>query len=107
MQPRKPTEAEKKELQRYLEEVDNYEAKATQDIIEGAYIAVFDDYSTGSPGYFGKVMIVVYDGGPSQTETYIWERERNIGEENLPSGQISWQDGKHEPKIHRVVDIKE
>jgi hypothetical protein len=38
-----------------------------------AYIAVFDNYITGSPGYAGKVMVVVWDGSPAQYETYTWE----------------------------------
>jgi hypothetical protein len=72
MEPRKPTEDEKKELLGYLVEHDNYAIEDIETIVDCAYMAVFDDYTTGGPGYFGKVMVVVYDGYPSQTETYIW-----------------------------------
>ena len=75
MNPRKPTEAEKKELVDFL--LSNNAADEDMTTIKGyvddAYIAVFDDYVTGGPGYFGKVMVVVYDGGTTQTETYSWD----------------------------------
>lgn len=107
MEPRKPTEAEKKELIKYHIEDDNWEDETAEPVVGGAYIAVFDDYVSGGPGYSGKVMVVVYDGDPSQTETYIWQRETNEGEDNLPMGQINWLDGKHEPKLKRVVEAEE
>jgi hypothetical protein len=34
--------------------------------------ALFDDYVTSSPGYAGKVLVVVWPAGASITETYIW-----------------------------------
>jgi hypothetical protein len=39
-----------------------------------------DSYTTSSPGYSGKLMVVVYDGSPEMTETYTWvkENESNI-----------------------------
>ena len=52
-------------------------------------------------------MVVIYDGGPYQTETYTWIRDINPGEENVPIGQINWQDGNHEPKLHRDVEIQQ
>lgn len=105
MQPRKPTEEEKKQLLNYLVEHDNFDREDIEITVDSAFIAVFDDYTSGGPGYSGKVMVVVYDGHPSETETYLWQRERNEGEEDLPSGQINWHDGKHEPKMERVVEI--
>lgn len=43
------------------------------DLLVGtAYIAVFPEYLTGGPGYGGKVLVAVYDGGPQQTETFSW-----------------------------------
>ncbi|HZE87112.1 MAG TPA: hypothetical protein VE090_02785 [Methylomirabilota bacterium] len=76
MNPRKPTEEEKKEIIAYLLEHDfennETERENVEGYVENAAIAVFDDYITGGPGYSGKVMVVVYDGGPNQTETYSW-----------------------------------
>ncbi|GHO98378.1 hypothetical protein KSF_084260 [Reticulibacter mediterranei] len=76
MNPRKPTKEEKNELIHFLVENDygGYEEdkETAEGIVENAAIAVFDDYATGSPGYVGKVMVVVYDGGTEQTETYSW-----------------------------------
>src|SRR5437867_10443065 len=98
MNPRKPTEAEKNELVEYLlandYENDQNERMNIHGFVEQAAIAVFDDYITGSPGYSGKLMVVVYDGDPKWTETYTWERE-------------SWIDDKEEKKLHRVVAIQQ
>lgn len=76
MNPRKPTQEENKELIAYLLTHDfandENERENVEGYVENAAIAVFDNYITGSPGYFGKVMVVVYDGGTNQTETYSW-----------------------------------
>jgi hypothetical protein len=74
MNPRKPIDAEKKELVDFLlrENAADEGEETIKGYVEDAYIAVFDDYVTGSPGYSGKVMVVVYDGGTTQTETYSW-----------------------------------
>jgi hypothetical protein len=76
MNPRKPTEIEKKEIVAYVLthdfENDENERENVEGYVENAAIAVFDDYVTGSPGYAGRVMVVVYDGGTQQTETYSW-----------------------------------
>jgi hypothetical protein len=108
MQPRKPTEQEKRELAEYV--IENKYRDPSEDerqdemdaVDNNAYIAVFDDYITGSPGYSGKVMTVVWDGSPSFTETYIWERHTLPDEEHTSLGQIDWHDGKHEPKLEKV-----
>lgn len=43
-------------------------------LIEGAAISVIDDYMTDSPGYCGKVMIVVWPGGPELTAVYNYNK---------------------------------
>jgi hypothetical protein len=78
--PRLPTVEEKAELVKYLAEDaahgytdgNNEALEDARRLADLAYIAVFDDYISGGPGYCGKVMVVVYDGGPYQTETYSW-----------------------------------
>jgi hypothetical protein len=104
MEPRKPTDAEKKELldfligEGYIEKPDEDE-----DLFDGSiYAAVFDDYITGGPGYAGKVMVVVWDGSPSFTETYYWPRPFLTEDDHKLIGEIDWHDGKHEPKIEKV-----
>jgi len=76
MNPRKPTKEEKNEVVEYLLANDYKDDKSERENVEGyvenAAIAVFDEYVTGGPGYSGKVMVVVYDGGTNQTETYSW-----------------------------------
>ncbi len=80
MNPRKPTQEEKEQLVQYLW-LKNYvdptdeDKKQEQDFVENAAIAVFDHYITDSPGYSGRVMIVVWRGSPGQTQTFIWNRE--------------------------------
>ena len=79
--PRVPTTEEKNEVVEWLLAHDDAwhdperEVEVREDLeglIDAAYIAVFDRYSTGGPGYVGKVMVVIWDGGPYQTETYSW-----------------------------------
>ena len=98
MNPRKPTQAEKNELVAFLLATDyandEDERENVVGYVENAAIAVFDNYMTGSAGYAGKVMVVVYDGAPEQTETYIWQRD-------------NWIDEKEIPKPHRVVAIQQ
>lgn len=64
IQLHKMSTAEKKRAQEEIEEVEGHVAQA--------YIAVFDTYVSGAPGYVGKVMVVVYNGDPEFTETYTW-----------------------------------
>jgi hypothetical protein len=84
MNPRIPTKEEKIELVEYLlkhdYKNDENERLNIAGFVEGAAIAVFDNYITSSHGYSGKLMIVVYDGAPEMTETYTWvkENESNI-----------------------------
>ena|SRR5947207_794403 len=98
MNPRKPIEQEKQELVEFLlshdYKNDENERENIVGYFENAAIAVFDNYVTGGPGYAGKLMVVVYDGAPEQTETYIWQRE-------------NWIDEKEVPKLHRVVSIRQ
>jgi hypothetical protein len=91
---RVPTKAEKIELVEYLLKHDFQNDKSERENIEGfvesAAIAVFDNYITSSPGYSGKLMVVVYEGAPEMTETYTWINE---------VGDIT-------AKLHRNVAIK-
>ena len=84
MKSRIPTKEEKIELVEYILQHDlrndENERANIEGFVESAAIAVFDNYITSSPGYSGKLMIVVYDGAPEMTETYTWvkENENNI-----------------------------
>jgi len=84
MNSRIPTREEKIELLEYIlkhdYKNDENERVNIEGFVESAAIAVFDNYITSSPGYSGKLMIVVYDGAPEMTETYTWvkDNENNI-----------------------------
>ena len=84
MKSRIPTKEEKIELVEYILKHDlKYDENEREDIegfVESAAIAVFDNYITSSPGYSGKLMVVVYEGAPEMTETYTWvkDNENNI-----------------------------
>jgi len=84
MNSRNPTKEEKIELVEYILKHDlkndENERANIEGFVESAAIAVFDDYITSSPGYSGKLIVVVYDGSPEMTETYTWvkENESNI-----------------------------
>jgi hypothetical protein len=79
MNSRIPTIEEKIELVEYLLKFDykndENERLNIAGFVEGASIAVFDNYITSSPGYSGKLMVVVYQGAPEMTETYTWIKE--------------------------------
>jgi hypothetical protein len=84
MKPRIPTKEEKIELVEYILKCDykndENERLNIAGFVESAAIAVFDTYITSSPGYSGKLMVVVYQGAPEMTETYTWvkDNENNI-----------------------------
>ena len=79
MQPRFPTKEEKIELIEFLLrhdlQNDENERQNIEGFVESAAIAVFDNYITSSPGYSGKLMVIVYQGAPEMTETYTWVKE--------------------------------
>ena len=84
MHSRVPTKEEKIELVEYILKHglrnDENERENIEGVVESAAIAVFDHYITSSPGYSGKLMVVVYEGSPEMTETYTWVKnnENNI-----------------------------
>jgi hypothetical protein len=47
-------------------------------VVQEASLAVFPHYQTGSLGYCGKVMVVLYDSGPEYVESYIWTRGQMV-----------------------------
>ena len=47
--------------------------ETAEGFIEGAAIAVFDDYITDCPVYAGKVMMVVWPAAPSIHDVFSWE----------------------------------
>jgi hypothetical protein len=109
MNPRKPTKEEKQELlefvvaHKYVTKPTNEERQDDADMIENASIAMFDDYITDSPGYAGKVMVVVWSGDPSFTETYTWDRIYGSGKINIPIRDTRTPaEGKYTTKLHRV-----
>ena len=65
--PRLPTYTECEQLAGYLAENCNYGdtkeegMKETRPLVESAYIAVFDNYTSSSPGYVGRVMVIVWE----------------------------------------------
>ena len=94
MQPRIPTREEKNELIEFLlrhdYQNDENERQNIEGFVESASIALFDRYITSSPGYSGKLMVIVYEGAPEMTETYTWIKD----------------DGSNIAKLHREVAIK-
>jgi hypothetical protein len=73
--PRPPTAEERKQLSDWLL-TQGFNAQDAVMTVDCAYIAVYDDYVTGCPGYFGKVMSVVWDGSPGQYQAFTWEDGR-------------------------------
>ena len=69
--PRLPTAEERQLLSNWLRD-QGYEAQEADGTAADAYIAVYDEYCTGGPGYIGKLMSVVWDGSPSFFDVFIW-----------------------------------
>lgn len=70
--PRPPNTGELAELGRWLSG-QGYEPDEARLTAQSAYVAVYDKYISGSPGFVGKLMSVVWDGGPSIFDVFIWE----------------------------------
>ncbi len=88
MMPRKPTEEEYEQLfslewerQYGSPKNDPEEEENLRAFIRDAAIAVFDGYTTDSPGYSGKVMVVVWSGSPTMYQAYIWSYPNGMLEE--------------------------
>ena len=62
---------------------DEAERLNVEGFVESASIAVFDKYITSSPGYSGKLMVVVYEAAPEMTETYTWVKENGSNSAKL------------------------
>lgn len=69
---RAPNADERKQLAAWLES-QGYEPEDALGTAEDNYVAVFEHYISGGPGYAGKVMTVVWDGAPSFFDVFIWE----------------------------------
>lgn len=82
--PRQPTPEEREQLSKWLATRGLFSNDLLENLnearwlVEHAYIAVFDDYVTGGPGFAGKVMSVIWDGGPSQHEVYTWDKDNAL-----------------------------
>ena len=82
MEPRKPTDEEKKELLEYLVSGGYGMGMVTEEEVKEGFknwvntapFAVFDSYQTDYPGYKGKVLVILptYSLYPEIVEVYIW-----------------------------------
>lgn len=76
-EPRKPNQAEIDQLAQVLlgfygNSLSFEEAQSSWEMAARAKVAVFDNYITDSPGYAGKLLMVVWPGSPSMFDVYIW-----------------------------------
>jgi hypothetical protein len=74
--PRRPNAGELQQLAAWLQSLGAYDEATATVTAENAYIAVYDEYCTGCPGYFGKLMSVVWDGSPSTYDVFIWSDDK-------------------------------
>ncbi len=70
--PRTPTEPEVAELAKWLMTHFEIEHDEAVGVTRSAFVAVYDNYMTGGPGYWGKLMSVVWDGAPSVFDVFTW-----------------------------------
>jgi hypothetical protein len=71
--PRPPNDDELLQLAHWLAD-NGHEDEGAILVARGAYVAVYDHYMTGGPGYVGKLMSVVWDGAPSFFDVFTWEK---------------------------------
>ncbi len=76
--PRQPTPDELRELIEYS--MRNYKETDFRSLPLPQYVAVFDNYMTDSPGYIGKLLVVVWGGGPGFVQSFIWEKGKPMEE---------------------------
>ena len=69
--PPQPNADELDQLSRWLCE-QGYDPDTAMMTATTAYVAVYDEYVTGCPGYCGKVLSVVWDGSPSCFDVFTW-----------------------------------
>jgi hypothetical protein len=70
---RPPTSDERRQLADWLLGTGAYGPQDARMTADAAYVAVFESYVTGGPGYAGKVMSVVWDGAPSTFDVFTWQ----------------------------------
>lgn len=74
---REATDTERQEVMHYYDEVVGYDTGTAYDIAHSSAIAVFEGYQTDSPGYAGKVLLLV-GGAEYIYELFIWDEDDNI-----------------------------
>ena len=93
MEPRKPTSEEKQELADWMSK-NHCETADITITFEASAIAVFDDYLTICPGYWGKIMMVVHAHMPSLFDVFTWENgqiTRQIPHQLICGHEYLWQ----------------
>lgn len=78
--PRLPSNKEQDDIAIALAErqgcsLEGFEFDELKEVVNASYIAIFDEYITGCPGYVGKVALFVSDGAPSMFECFTWNEE--------------------------------
>ena len=73
--PRAPNSKEICEIWEWIKRVGHDEAYNLNesDWYKGFWIAVFNEYCTGGPGYCGKLMYLIWDGFPDACTVFTWE----------------------------------
>jgi hypothetical protein len=82
--PRAPTEHELKGLTAW-DMQQGLDKETAEELVQSAYVAVFDQYQSDGPVYAGKIMMVVWSGMPSVFNVF------------------AWHDGKMEEEVHDLL----
>lgn len=68
--PREPNEGERADL---MECARLYWGLKEDEMPPDGYIAIFDHYMTGCPGWAGKTAVIIWDGAPQYLDSAIFE----------------------------------
>lgn len=70
--PRAPNAEERGQLVGWLLS-QGHEMDTATEFVDTASVAVFDQYVPDTPGYAGKLAVVVWGGGPGFHDVFVWD----------------------------------
>lgn len=76
--PRLPTNEERQQLIPYIKQNFELDHEEATDLVDHTAITVFDRYMTNTPGFAGKLMMVVWPGSPAYYDVYTWDETDRI-----------------------------
>jgi hypothetical protein len=77
--------------------------------IDSSFITIIEDYMTGSPGYVGKVAVVVFDGSPEHIMSFTQKHDKTMKDWHKTTKSLTseWEVcGIHHEMMELAVNAK-